>query len=208
MKIHFKISYYTHWGQRLLLSGNIPELGNGDLDKALALNFQYSEDWLAEIEINKPEDFQFTYKYVLYDENSGQFVEEWGNDRTVDVCPAETDHCFCMDSWNSPGSVENVFLTAPFHEVLLQHNHFTAKSQSTKKHTHLFKVKMPMLKQNEAVCLIGDCDILGNWSTTKSVVMSQTDGDWWTVELDLSKLENEVHYKYGVFDTEDNQFRY
>lgn len=208
MKVHFKISYYTHWGQRLLLSGNIPELGNGDLGKALALNFQYPENWLAEIEINKPDHFQFTYKYVLYDENSGRFVEEWGNDRNVDINPTQTDHCFCIDSWNSPGSVENVFLSAPFQRVLLKHNHLRAKSQSAKKYTHLFKVKMPMLKQNEAVCLIGDSDVLGNWSTTKPIIMSQTDGDWWTTELDFTKVQNEVHYKYGVFDTEDNQFRY
>jgi len=38
MKIHFKIAYFTYWGQRLLVTGNIPELGNGDLSRAL-LNF-------------------------------------------------------------------------------------------------------------------------------------------------------------------------
>lgn len=208
MKIHFKISYYTYWGQRLLVSGNIPELGNDDLSKALALNFQSSEDWVAEIELNRDENVQFKYKYVLYDEKTEQYIQEWGEDRNLDLEPSKIDHYFCIDSWNSPGSVENVFLTAPFHEVLLHHDHFAAKAKSTKKYTHLFKVKMPMLKKNEAICLIGDCTVLGKWSTNKPIVLNQTEGNWWTAEVDLSKVNSEVHYKYGVYDTEDNQFLY
>ena len=47
MKIHFKISYFTHWGQRLFVMGNIPALGNEDFSKALPLNFKNSEDWVG-----------------------------------------------------------------------------------------------------------------------------------------------------------------
>ena len=65
MKIHFKIPYYTYWGQRLLVSGNIPELGNGDITEALNLNFQTPEDWSAEIEVQSDVPFQLTYKYIL-----------------------------------------------------------------------------------------------------------------------------------------------
>jgi len=208
MKIHFKIPYYTYWGQRLLVSGNIPELGNGDITEALSLNFQAPEDWSVEIEVQSDIPFQLTYKYILYTEQNDQYVEEWGNDRLLDLDPAKTDHFFCMDVWNAPGSIENVFLTAPFEEVLLHHDHFTAKPKSIKKYTHLFKVKMPMLKKNEVICLIGDCEALGNWSTLKPVIMSQTEGNWWTAEVDLSKSNVDVHYKYGVYDPEMNQFRY
>ena len=73
MKIHFKIPYYTQWGQRLLVSGNVPELGSGDITKALALNFQAKEDWSAEIEINKNEPFELNYKYILFNEQNGQY---------------------------------------------------------------------------------------------------------------------------------------
>ncbi len=66
MKIHFKLPYFTHWGQRLMVSGNIPELGNGEITKALSLNFQSPEDWYAEIEVNRKEPFLLNYKYILY----------------------------------------------------------------------------------------------------------------------------------------------
>jgi 4-alpha-glucanotransferase len=208
MRIHFKMSYYTYWGQKLLVSGNIPELGNNDITKALALNFQFPEDWSNEIDINQNENFQLTYKYVLFNENTGQFVEEWGDDRNVNIDPAKMDQIFCIDTWNSPGSIENVFLTAPFEQVLLHHDHFTPDSRTTEKYTHLFKVKMPMLKKNEAICLIGNCAALGNWSTKKPIVMSQTEGNWWTTEVDLSKEKTDINYKYGIYDPEDKQFRY
>jgi len=85
---------------------------------------------------------------------------------------------------------------------------FKVKSTSTEKYTHLFKVKMPMLKKNEVICLIGNCNVLGNWSTIKPKLLSQTEGNWWTTEADLSSVKGEVHYKYGVFDPEMNKFRY
>jgi 4-alpha-glucanotransferase len=208
MKIHFKIPYYTYWGQRLLVCGNIPELGNGDPSKSLSLNFQAPEEWTAEIKINSKVPFQLTYKYVLYSEQNDQYVEEWGEDRHLNPDPSTVDHLFCQDVWNSPGSVENVFLTAPFQQVLLHHDHFKGKTDSDSKYTHLFKVKMPMLMKNEVICLIGDCEALGNWSTVKPILMNQSEENWWTTEVDLSKMKVEVHYKYGVYDPEMNLFRY
>ncbi len=208
MKIHFKIPYYTYWGQRMLVSGNIPELGNGDLTKALTLIYQAPEDWSAEIEINADAPVELTYKYVLLTEQNDQYSEEWGDDRILRLDPTKVDHFFCIDVWNSPAGVENVFLTAPFQQVLLRHDHFTAKVNSTLKYTHIFKVKLPMLNKNEVICLIGDCEALGNWSTKKPMLLSQTEGNWWSTEVDLSKIKVEVHYKYGVYDPEIKQFLY
>ena len=208
MKIHFKIPYYTYWGQRLLVSGNVPELGNGDLTKALALNYQSPEDWYAEIEIDRTEKVEFSYKYVLLNEQTGQTIEEWGNDRKISVEAKNTDHLFCIDVWNSAGSVDNVFLSTPFQEVLLNTNNLRELIRKSAKFTHTFKVKMPLLKDNEAICLIGDCDALGNWTTNNPIILNRTIDNWWIAEVDLSKASNEVHYKYGIYDPEDKQFRY
>ena len=66
MKIHFKISYFTQWGQRLLVSGNLPELGNGELSKSLSLQYKNGGDWVGEIDVklNSNEPFNFNYKYI------------------------------------------------------------------------------------------------------------------------------------------------
>lgn len=208
MKIHFKIPYYTQWGQRLLVSGNIPELGSGNVTKALALNFHAKEDWSAEIELNHNEPFELTYKYILFNEQNGQYSEEWGDDRTLKLDSSQIDHFFCIDVWNSPASLENVFLTTPFQNVLLKDERQFQVPKPIAKPTHIFKVKAPLLSKNEVICIVGDCAALGNWSTKSPLLLSRTEGDWWTVSGDLSKAQNEVHYKYGVYDPEDKEFRY
>jgi len=208
MKIHFKIPYFTYWGQRLLVSGDIPELGNGDLTKALALNYQSPEDWYAEVEVNRTEVIQFNYKYVLLNDQTGKYVEEWGDDRQLTIDSTKIDHFFCVDVWNSQGSIDNVFLSTPFQKVLLSRDNLTENAKSTTKFTHIFKVKMPLLKNNEAICLIGDCYAMGNWSTNNPLLLTKADSNWWKAEVDLDKTQNEVHYKYGIFDTENKQFRY
>ena len=207
MKIHFKIPYHTYWGQKLYVTGNIPELGNRILSKALPLHFQAPDDWYAEIDIAEKSIIQFSYKYVLYNEKDDLLVEEWGDDRQLTLDPAKTDHFFCIDLWNAPGNVENVFLSAPFQEVLLKQYFFTEKASVERKYTHIFKVKMPLLKKNEALCLIGNCEVLGNWSTNNPLILERGDENWWTMQVDLSKVKTEVHYKYGIYDRTENKFR-
>ncbi|MBN2767092.1 MAG: 4-alpha-glucanotransferase [Paludibacteraceae bacterium] len=205
MKIHFKISYFTYWGQRLLVSGNIPQLGNGDLTKALALSFQHKEDWTGEIELPEMPAEPVRYKYVLFNENNGLYTEEWGDDRILDANPAKTAHLFCFDQWNSPAALENTFSTAPFKNVLMPDEHSVGEDKTTK-FTHVFKVKAPLLSKNHVLCVVGNCDALGNWSTVKPVMMQKSEDGYWLRKVDLSKLNADVHYKYGVYDPEDKNF--
>ena len=68
MKISFNIDYRTNWGESVYITGNIPELGNGDESQALQLNLNGSESWSIEIEIDdSTPDFQ--YQYFIRHEN-------------------------------------------------------------------------------------------------------------------------------------------
>lgn len=51
MKLHFKISYFTHWGQNMAIIGSLPQLGENDSKKAALMNFQWREDWTYDLEI-------------------------------------------------------------------------------------------------------------------------------------------------------------
>ncbi len=206
MKVHFKIPYFTYWGQRLFVSGNIPELGNGDVTKALPLKFNAPEDWTSMIEINSSQLVEFKYKYVLFTEQTGQYIEEWGDDRFLRFDSNLIDHFFCIDIWNSPDGVDNVFLTTPFQDVLFQKNYVQNIEKTNSKISHIFKVKMPLLKNDEAICLIGDCDALGNWTTNQPVLLDKKAGNWWMAEVLFSKKQTEIHYKYGIYNTSDHQF--
>lgn len=208
MKIHFKIPYVTYWGQKLLVGGNLPELGNGVTEKALPLHYLSPGTWYAEVEIARDSVFELSYTYILYTEQTGQYSEEWGGDRKIVVDASRTDHLFCQDTWNSPASLENIFLTAPFQKVLLKHSFVPETNTPDTRYTHVFRVKMPLLQKHESICLTGDCEPLGNWSTVKPVLLTKKDGNWWTVKHNLGNVKSDVHYKYGIFDTEKKQFRY
>ncbi|KAK9811665.1 hypothetical protein WJX72_007965 [[Myrmecia] bisecta] len=50
------------------------------------------------------------------------------------------------------------------------------------------------------LCLVGSADPLGKWDVQSGVPMNWTDGDVWTVELDIKVMQQgmEVEYKYVV----------
>ena len=206
MKIHFHIPYSTKWGQRLLVTGNIPELGNNIVENALALQFQHPGYWTGEIETKNTD---FNYRYILYTEQNNHFLEEWGKGRDLSSVVPKTEHLFCYDFWNSPAAVENTFLTAPFAKVLLKHNDTQKTENSQKKPTaysHVFRVKAPLLTRNQVVCIIGDCSALGNWNTKKPKLLNYKGDSIWQTELNFSNQPTDVHYKYGLYDLEDNRF--
>lgn len=207
MKIHFKIQYHTNWGQRLLVSGNIPALGNGDFTKALSLSFAFPENWSGAADVSTDELKNLQYKYILLNENTGQYTEEWDAGRMIDMDNNSVGYLFCYDQWNAPNALENTFLTAPFNEVLLKDEHPVAEAECPKKYTHVFRVKAPLLHKNQVLCVVGNCKVLGNWSTQHPVLLTKTNVDW-EVRLDLSKCQGEVHYKYGFYDAEDKRFCY
>ena len=206
MKIHFKIAYFTQWGQRLMVTGNIPELGNGDYSKALFLQFQGHEDWTADVNFQLPEEKEINYKYIVFNENNGVYTEEWGDNRTVKIEDTVLEHIFCLDTWNASSSVENTFLSAPFQKVLLKESVSQAQKKS-KKNTHIFKVKAPILQENQIICAVGNCTELGNWSVNEPLLM-QKEGDLWIAKVDLSKINYEVNFKYGVYDNIEGKFLY
>lgn len=205
MKIHFSIRYKTVWGQRLLVSGNIPALGMGDFQKAMPLGFNFPEEWSGVVEVADDELPLLRYHYLLFNENTGTFTEEWETGRRIpepDKLPA---HLFCFDQWNAANDLGNVFLTAPFKQVLLKDRHASTLLSYPKKYTHIFRVKAPVLDPRQMVCIVGDCAAFGNWSTQKPLLL-QKYGDEWQVAVDLSHHAGDVHYKYGFYDPEDGVF--
>ena len=153
MKIHFIIPYFTRWGQRILVSGNIQQLGNGDHSKALPLTHDGHENWYGEIECETASGQSISYTYVLYDESAGKYTEEWGDNRTVSLLK-NADNYYCYDTWNAAGSVENVFMTSPFRKVLLRPDSALPQAKDPKNFTHKFIVKAPLLKPNQMLCML------------------------------------------------------
>jgi 4-alpha-glucanotransferase len=206
MKLQFYLRFYTEFGQSLWISGNIDELGNDDPSMALPMEYLDHEFWTASIEISKkklpPEGV--CYKYFLRTKE-GEVVSEWGCDRVISLFRKDLDEIKAIDTWNHAGEFENSFFTTPFNNVLLKHALPKSKAKADKHFTHIFKLKAPLLKKNEVVCLLGGNEALRNWNETDPLLLTRED-DWWTARINMAGNELPAAYKYGVYNTKEKRF--
>ena len=205
MKFQFYLRFHTRFGQTLCITGNTDELGNNDPAKAFPLEYLNEEFWSGTIGVKKKELQKFiSYKYILKNEE-GELLYEWGNDRQIEISGKDLQEIQLLDTWNHAGEYENAFYSDAFNKVLLKPNHTKNKAVSDKNFTHIFKVKAPLLKKHEVICLVGNGERLGEWSESKPVLLSRA-GDWWTAELDLSESGFPLAYKYGVYNIKGKSF--
>ncbi len=206
MIVHFYLRYSTQFGQTLLVSGNTGVLGNNDLSRAFTLQYLNEQLWHGSVEIDsKKLDEPFNYKYILHNEK-GEDIYEFGEDRILDLKKIKTDKLILTDTWNHAGQFENTFFTSPFQEVLLkQHRHKSVAYKEPKTFTHEFRVKAPVLNENEIICLSGSAKAMNAWDKGNVIPLSKK-GNWWSVRLDLADDQFPLSYKYGVYDTEQKQF--
>lgn len=205
IKIHFYIRFSTRYGQSLHVSGNTDALGNNDPSKALALNYLSDEYWYGVTETESPADQDnIIYRYHLKDEN-GESVTEWGNDRHLQPGITGNREVWVVDTWNHAGEFENAFFTAPFADVLLSGHTGKGKSDSSKKYTHIFRVKAPLLKKNEVLALTGSTEWLRDWDENNPLRMERK-GNWWEIRLPLQDAHFPVAYKYLVWNQKEKSF--
>ena len=206
MIVHFYLRYSTRFGQTLFVSGNTAVLGNDDVKKAFALSYLNDQLWYGTVDIDPEDIFEpLCYRYILQDDN-GQLVYEFGNDRVVDLDDQKATKIVLSDTWNHAGQYENVFYTAAFANVLLTQK--PAKYLAEKKParpTHEFRVKAPLLKPHEIICVSGSAAEMYNWDKEDVLLLSKKD-NWWMLQLDLSKAAFPLEYKYGIYDTASKKF--
>lgn len=202
MKVDFYLRFHTQFGQLLAITGNLPALGNNEADKALHMSFLSDELWQASIEIDPSEFDTLQYRYIFINEK-GESTKEAEKERVVDIKKATYD-LLLVDTWNDSSFFENSFYTAPFHEVFLN-DHKKLKLKKNSLFTHQFKVKAPLLNDNEVVCLLGSSDSLGHWNTDTPVLLSKK-GNWWSVQLEIPASEFAMSYKYGIYNLKRSEF--
>ena len=208
MKLIFQLRFHTKPGQSLLLAGNHEMLGNGEVEKAVPLQYLDREFWQATIHLAKGAlpNVKITYNYILR-EADGFTTQDRGNGRAIHPASFAQEEVLIIDAWNHEGFFENVFCTEPFRQVLLKANHTEVRVAAPRVATHTFKVKAPLLAKGQTLCLLGDAAVLGNWNTAEPLLLNRTaDEDFLNVQVDLSNQSFPISYKYGVYDIEKSAF--
>lgn len=202
MKVDFYLRFHTQFGQMLAITGNLPALGSNEPDKALPMSFLSDELWRASIEIDPSEFDTLHYRYIFINEK-GEQKKEAEKERIVDIKKASYD-LILVDTWNDSSFFENSFYTAPFHEVFFR-DQKKLKLKKNNLYTHQFKIKTPLLSDNEVVGLLGSSETLGNWNTDTPILLSKK-GNWWTVHLEIPASEFAMSYKYGIYNLKKSEF--
>ena len=204
MKLHFYVRFHTKAGESLSVSGNIAVLGSNDLSKALPMTWLNNDFWQVTTEADLSHTARIHYKYILTYAD-GFKVVEWGNDKEIDTTKTGIEEIQLVDRWNSAGDFENAFFTAPFQQTLLLENETKLKPKSPKIFTHIFKVKAPLLKKNEVICLCGSSPALGDWNADEAILLTK-DGHWCSAKINIPRESFPLLYKYGVYNVKEKSF--
>jgi len=200
MTLDLHLRFSTRYGQTILVLGDHPALGGGDIAKAVAMHFLNDQCWHLSIDISTSKGKKsIRYKYLLQDAD-GRITEEWGMDRTIS---SEEVHgrLLAMDTWSHAGEFEQTFNSGPFRNFLLPTRKDVVEGSSVISGTITYCVKAPLLGIHESLRLIGDGEGLGNWKEMASIPM-QYNGTWWEVAKPLTADLFTARYKYGVWDDE------
>jgi 4-alpha-glucanotransferase len=208
VRLTFQLRFHTHPGQSLRIAGNHPLLGAGDTATAREMEYLNDRFWRISVDLPEPRESrsELTYRYILR-QPDGTLLEDWGNGRVLSPASFSAEELLVIDSWNHPGFYQNAFYTEPFRKVLLSRWHTDSRAPRPDLVTHLFKVKAPLLKKNQTLCLLGSNPALRSWNTNEPILLNRLPReDWLTVELDLSRELFPFEYKYGVYDIAQKKF--
>ena len=203
MKFIFYLKYHTNFGECLLISGNTAALGNNE--QWIELKYFNNEYWKLEvdIDIDLVSEKQLLYKYALVNKE-GVIIDEFQQPRVFKIANENLHAVKIYDVWNYAGATANTFYASPFQNILLA-KHTPANSKANTLATHIFKVKAPLLKKDEVVCLLGDNKELHVWDSSNPLLL-KFDGEQWFVELNLNNAQFPFAYKYGVYNKVKKQF--
>lgn len=208
MQITLQLRFHTIFGQSLYVTGNHPLLGNGDVAKALPMQYFDKEQWQAVLHLDEQElaGEGIEYYYVLK-EPDGSYVYDFSTGKTLNI--ARTGNAASLtviyDFWNYAGYYENIFYTEPFQQVLLKGNETTVPVTQPQTFTHWFRVKAPLLAQGQVLCMLGNA--FDNWQTASPLLLHKTPGEeYWEIKLNLQNGTEALLYKYGVYDVVQKQF--
>ena len=169
---------------------------DGSEDKYHFLNYTDNGNWEAEVDFFSK---SIAYSYQLVNDG-GKILDEEFSQHLI-TFPHAYKEFVIFDVWNKKNFPENYL-----NNKILKNKLSGLKSEKIsvlKKHTHLFRLEVPIYHPNWKVVLLGNNEALGNWEYFKAVSMMQTDFGIWEAALELPS-DQIIEYKYGLLDTDSN----
>lgn len=193
MKITFNVNYRTEWGESLYITGSDPELGAGDISKAVPMTLEGDSAWSAEVEI--PDSVPgFTYAYIVKHEN-GAVKHEWGKPRTF-TTGGNVHVVTIRDRWQDQPWDKPYYASAFVDCILRRTDCYNPVTPAPGMVT--LSVSAPMINPDEIVAVCGSSPRLGLWQHEEAVAMSDSSYPDWTVNLPFDAIDPDTEYKFII----------
>ena len=204
-KITFKTNYATQWGEQVVVTGNIPELGNGDVKAALRLDYSAGDNWGKSLYI---EADKFEYQYLVVNESSEELNREWGEYRSFSLTKKEGEptNITLKDTWRAKYHPENLLYNAAFLKVIFNpKKHKTPSTKLSKRRLAIrFQIHTPKVEKHQRLCVLGNIGALGSWGAGKPLLLGNEDYPLWSATTSvISGMD--IEYKYGIYDIEEKE---
>ncbi|KAL6272198.1 hypothetical protein ACE6H2_022890 [Prunus campanulata] len=185
--VSFRIPYYTHWGQSLLVCGSEPVLGSWNLKKGLLLSPVHHGDeliWFGTVPV--PKGFKCEYSYYVVDDNRNVLRWEMGEKRKVLLPEGIQDGevVELHDLWQV-GS-DALPLKSAFKDVIFRRKLSldietplgvirSTLDQEDSVLVH-FKISCPNIEEETSIYIIGNTLKLGQWNVQNGLKLSYSGG--------------------------------
>lgn len=211
--LKFKTSYFTEWGQSVVVVGSSPQLGGGALEKALKLSCRHAgERSLVWEGVAAAPARDFCYRYAVVGED-GELAKWHALPQAVALPPWSGGGELVLDlsdEWVDRSHPAELLKWRPFQSVLgpappLTTLHRAAVPPGA---TVLrFQIWDRELEEGEALCLTGGAPQLGSWQLHEALPMAQTAPCCWEAEVALplpSLAADVLTYKYAIQAADGN----
>ena len=213
MHITFRIKYFTVWGQRLRITSNIDKMSGMNEEHAPDMHLVSPESGLWEFSVDIPRQALnlLKYRYFVEDENQSIRIYEC-DDRQLKVVNENCKNAVIHDTWRATDDQENTLFSSAFTKALLKPEKIwkdTATAFPLNSDDDIlirFQIHVARIERGQRVGLTGNADALGGWNTAKSILMTNEGHPQWQAEVRLSKSEFPLHYKYFIYDENNDTF--
>jgi 4-alpha-glucanotransferase len=174
-KISFHINFHTAWGQKVYISGSIPELGSWETVLTKEMNYTGDGNWHLQIEV--PSGIrQIEYRYFVR-ANGQPLFEEWKRNHRIVLDDRFETHTV-YDYWRTRPS-NAAFYSSAFTKSLFAHPH---------------------TEQNRLLAITGNQECLGNWDPAKALILTCDTFPEWHIGLDADAIHYPLEYKLLEID--------
>ena len=200
MKLTLQVPYRTNWGENLYVTGNISNLGSGNADAAAPMQLIGADIWQLTIDI--PEHTEaFHYNFIV---KNGQNVikQEWGVPHCF-VRGNGVDRATVYDHWHDM-PWDKPYYSSAFTECINHRDGINAPAVPLKDTVTIY-IAAPMVKPDEALALIGENALLGEWNPEMAIRMSDHNFPIWQVTVNSRAVVKGEQYKFVIIKHNSNE---